>query len=125
MGCVCFKSADPEIYGKINKFIFCSSMTHKCRCFNCFKKNKVDYDNELTQESVLNIDNLELVKVDIPSVKINDIETTSEKIKNTFKGVYMRDRSLSEFVNKEYIENTKINIKDNSDDNDNNTTDDK
>lgn len=125
MGCICFKSADLEIYGKINKFIFCRCMTDKCRCFNCFKKNNIDYENELRQETVLNINNLELVKVDIPSVKINDIETTSEKIKNTFKGVYMRDRSLSEFVNKEYIENTKMDIKNNSDDNVHNITDDK
>lgn len=106
MGCICSKENEKENSTKFNTIRFCRTIcnTKMCKCFDCFKNSDVNYANEITSETVVNIDDLELVKVNVPSVKINDIETTSEKIKNTFKGVYMRERSLHEFINKKYLE---------------------
>ena len=107
MGCICSKNSDSSELSYIKKLRFYRFKNHNskkgCLCFRCFKKKTYNIDkNEVEKQ---NVDGIDLVRVTLPSVKINDLETPIEKLKKSFSGVYMRDKGLNTFINNNYIVN--------------------
>lgn len=107
MGCICSKNNEKSSMSYIKKLeTYKIGFKHKsiCNCFKCFKakgKNEIDI-KEIENK---NNDGIDLVRVAVPSVVINDIQTPIEKLKKSFSGVYMRDKGLNTFVNSSYIDN--------------------
>tara|TARA_B100000925_G_C21605168_1_gene302183 strand:- start:9 stop:434 length:426 start_codon:yes stop_codon:yes gene_type:complete len=116
MGCIHSKSNDSNEISYIKKMGFYKFKSYNskqnCCCFDCFKKNKP----RLEEDDNKKIDGIDLVRVTLPSVKINDLQTPIEKLRKSFKGVYMRDKKgLNSFIDNAYISNEK---KDENDDDD-------
>lgn len=116
MGCACFKSKDSKELSNIKKLGFYKFRSHKngnksCYCFNCFncfkKKPELEEEENDKEENDKELDGIDLVRVTLPSVKINDLETPIEKLRKSFSGVYMRDKGLNTFINNSYIANEK------------------